>query len=78
MVLDSYERFYEQSMRRVRREVSRPLIEAQGVSRAANLFEFTRHIVPWAGWSALLLGLARATVAFEGAAHLPRRRDAAE
>jgi 1,2-diacylglycerol 3-alpha-glucosyltransferase len=78
VVLDRYERFYERSMERVRREVSRPLIEAQGVSKAANLFEFTRHIVPWAGWSALLLGFARATVAFESAAHFPGRTDAAK
>jgi len=78
VVLGRYERFYEQSMRRVRHEVSRPLIEAQGVSKAASAFEFTRHVVPWAAWSALLLGLARATVAFESAAHLPRGRDAAE
>lgn len=63
IIISRYERFYEQSVRRVRREVVPASIAAKGSTRATSAIAFARHIGPWALGSSLIVGLGLATVA---------------
>jgi len=61
-IFSRYERFYEHSIERARREVS-PLSTATGAAAATKAIAFANHIGPWACWNSLIVGLGLATVA---------------